>query len=161
MLIDISREIDRMLPAEDIVVAGTLELYLGMPQRLNFAGTCSFTWGKPEYWPLTAPQAIIHTPGLDRGCDQLPDWLIDHNFQPAGCFPVPGVGDGVVILYLLPELMPAEAPSTARQMTWPGWRPPPDTESKTGLGRFVTVVHLGNTGLEPVTSPTSKERSAS
>ena len=108
LLLNISREIDRMLPADDIVVAGRLELYLGMPQRLNFAGTCSFAWGKPEYWPLTAPQAIIHTPGLDKGCDRLPDWLIDYNFQPARCFAVPGVGDGVVILYLLPELMPAE-----------------------------------------------------
>ncbi len=108
LLINTGREIDRMLPAEDIVVAGTLELYLGMPQRLNFAGTCSFAWGKPEYWPLTAPQAIIHTPGLDRGCDRLPGWLIDHDFQPARCFPLPGVGDGVAILYLLPELMPEE-----------------------------------------------------
>ncbi len=107
-LIEVGREMDRMLPASDIVVAGTVELYLGMPQRLNFAGTCSFAWGKPEYWPLTAPQAIIHTPGLDKGCDRLPDWLIDHEFQPARCFAVPGVGDGVVILYLLPELMPAE-----------------------------------------------------
>ena len=121
LLINISREIDRMLPVEDIVVAGTLELYLGMPQRLNFAGTCSFTWGKPEYWPLTAPQAIIHTPGLDRGCDQLPDWLGAHDFQPARCFAVPGVGDGVAILYLLPELMPEEVAidCTPEDLDWP------------------------------------------
>ena len=97
-----------MLPAEDIVVAGTVELYLGMPQRLNFAGTCSFSWGKPEYWPLTNPQAIIYTPGWDKGCERLPQWLDEHDFSPARCFAVPGVGDGVAILYLLPELMPAE-----------------------------------------------------
>ena len=28
--------------------------------------------------------------------------------SPARCFALPGLGDGVAILYLLPELMPAE-----------------------------------------------------
>ena len=55
MLIDISREIDRMLPAEDIVVAGTLELYHGMAQRLNFAGTCSFSWGSAGVLAINEP----------------------------------------------------------------------------------------------------------
>ena len=102
------QEIDHMLPNEDIVVAGTPELYLGMPQRLNFGGSCGYTWEQENSWPLDAPQAIIYTPGWDQGCDRLPQWLGAHDFQPARCFALPGVGDGVVILYLLPELMPAE-----------------------------------------------------
>ena len=102
------REINKVLPDIDILVAGTTEVYSGMMQRLNFAASCGFTLDRPEYWPLPAPQAIIYTPGWDPGCDRLPDWLIDHNFQPARCFPVPGFGDGVAILYLEPELMPPE-----------------------------------------------------
>ncbi len=104
----VGREIDDLLPAEDIVVAGQEGYYLGMPQRLNYGSSFSFTWGKPEYWPLPEPQAIIVTPGVDSDYSDLDRWLIDHEFQPVHCFPVPGVGDGVVILYLEPELMPPE-----------------------------------------------------
>ena len=106
---DAGRAINRLLPEEDIVVAGQEGYYLGMPQRLNYGSSFSFTWGKPEYWPLAEPQAIIVTLGVDESYSDLDRWLIDYNFQPARCFPLPGVGDGVAILYLLPELMPEEA----------------------------------------------------
>ena len=115
------QEIDHMLPDEDIVVAGTPELYLGMPQRLNFGGSCGYTWEQENSWPLDAPQAIIYTPGWDKGCDRLPGWLIDHDLQPARCFAVPGLGDGVAILYLLPELMPEEIAidCAPEDLAWP------------------------------------------
>ena len=102
------QEIDRMLPAEDIVVAGTTEIYLGMPWRLNFGGSCGFTRSNPAFWPLDLPLAVIATPGWDRGCDQLADWLADHDFRPARCFFGHDLGEGVTILYLTPELMPPE-----------------------------------------------------
>ena len=105
---DAGRAINRLLPEEDIVVAGQEGYYLGMPQRLNYGSSFSFTWGQPEYWPLAEPQAIIVTLGVDESYSDLDRWLIDHNFQPARCFTLPGLGDGVSILYLLPELMPEE-----------------------------------------------------
>lgn len=104
----IGREIDRMLPEEDVVVAGDPGYYLGMPQRLNYGVNFSFTWGLPAYWAFDEPQAIIVTLGVDSGYSDLDSWLIDRDFQPARCFSVPGFGDGVAILYLLPELMPAD-----------------------------------------------------
>ncbi len=104
----IGREIDRILPADDIVVAGDPGYYLGMPQRLNYGVNFSFTWGLDAYWAFDEPQAIIVTLGVDDGYSDLDSWLIEHDFQPARCFPVPGFGDGVAILYLEPALMPPE-----------------------------------------------------
>ena len=100
--------IDKLLPAEDIVVAGTTETYLGMPWRLNFGGSCGFTHSNPALWPLDPPLAVISTPGWDRGCNHLADWLLEHNFRPAGCFTGHDLGEGVTILFLSPELMPPE-----------------------------------------------------
>ena len=105
----IGREIDGILSAADIVVAGDPGYYLGMPQRLNYGVNFSFTWDRPAYWAFDDPQAIIVTLGVDDSYSDLDRWLIENDFQPARCFPLPGVGDGVSILYLLPELMPEEA----------------------------------------------------
>ena len=102
------QEIDRMLPAEDIVVAGTIETFLGMPWRFNYGGSCGFTHVDPRRWPLDSPQAVIATPGWDRGCDLLADWLSQHGFRPARCFAGHDLGDGVTILLLSPKLMPPE-----------------------------------------------------
>ncbi len=102
------RAFDRLLPPEDIVVAGQEGYYLGMPQRLNYGSSFSFTWGQAEYWPLAEPQAIIVTPGLDADYSGLDRWLIDRDFRPARCISVPDVGDGVAILYLAPARMPPE-----------------------------------------------------
>lgn len=107
-IVSIGQEIDQMLPAEDIVVAGTPEFYLGMTWRLNYSGLCGFTYSDPAYWPLDKPQAVLSTPGWDKGCDLLADWLIDHDFQPARCFSGHGLGDGTTILFLTPDLMPRE-----------------------------------------------------
>ena len=105
---DIGREIDSMLPREDVVVAGTRDIYLGMLWRLNFGASCGFTQGDPKFWPLDQPQAVIFTPGRDKGCDLLADWLLDHDFRPARCFRSHDLGEGVSILYLPPDLMPQE-----------------------------------------------------
>ncbi|MCY4526528.1 MAG: hypothetical protein OXB89_07950, partial [Anaerolineaceae bacterium] len=85
-IVNIGQEIDRMLPADDIVVAGTTEFYLGMSWRLNYGGSCGFAHRDPVYWPLDSPQAVIATPGWDKGCHLLPDWLSEHGFRPASCF---------------------------------------------------------------------------
>ncbi|MCY3947019.1 MAG: hypothetical protein OXF44_12140 [Anaerolineaceae bacterium] len=98
--------IDRMLPAEDIEVAGSIVPYLGMPWRLNFGGSCGFAHGDTRYWPLDPPQAVISTPGWDEGCDFLADWLSQQDFRPARCFTGHDLADGVTILFLSPELMP-------------------------------------------------------
>ena len=118
---DAGRAINRLLPEEDIVVAGQEGYYLGMPQRLNYGSSFSFTWGKPEYWPLAEPQAIIVTLGADDSYTDLDRWLSEHDFRPARCFAVPGLGDGVAILYLLPELMPEEATidCAPKDLAWP------------------------------------------
>ena len=108
-LSDIGQEIDRMLPREDIVVAGTRDIYLGMLWRLNYGASCSFTLDDPKYWPLDQPQAVIFTPGRDKGCHLLADWLLEHDFRPARCFPGHDLGEGVTILYLSPELMTPDA----------------------------------------------------
>ena len=133
-----------MLPAEDIVVAGTLELYLGMPQRLNFAGTCSFSWGKPEYWPLTEPTG--NHPHARTGTGAVSDCLTMARsstiFSPARCFAVPGVGDGVAILYLLPELMPEEVAidCAPEDLAWLEAGRLTRKKAKPARGRFVTVL---------------------
>jgi len=108
-LSDIGKEIDRILPREGLALAGTPEIYLGMPWRLNYGGSCGFTYGDPVYWPLDQPQAVISTPGWDKGCDLLANWLTDNNFQAARCFSGHGLGEGVTILYLSPELMTPDA----------------------------------------------------
>ncbi|MCY3947017.1 MAG: glycosyltransferase family 39 protein [Anaerolineaceae bacterium] len=105
---EIGREIDRVLPREDVVVAGTRDIYLGMTWRLNYGASCSFTRDDPKYWPLDEPQAVIFTPGRDTRCPLLSDWLIDHDFRPARCFAGHDLGEGVSILYLPPDLMPQE-----------------------------------------------------
>ena len=105
----IGQEIDRMLPQEDLALAGTPEISLGMLWRLNYGAFCPFTLDDPEYWPLDQPMAVISTPGWDKGCDLLADWLTEHDFQAARCFPGHGLGEGVTILYLSPELMTPEA----------------------------------------------------
>ena len=78
----IGREIDAMLPAEDIVVAGDPGYYLGMPQRLNYGVNFSFTWRQPEYWAFAEPQAIIVTLGVDDSYSDLDSWLLEHEFRP-------------------------------------------------------------------------------
>ena len=104
----IGREIDAMLPAEDIVVAGDPGYYLGMPQRLNYGVNFSFTWRQPEYWAFAEPQAIIVTLGVDDSYSDLDSWLLEHEFRPARCFALPESGDGVTILYLSPALAQPE-----------------------------------------------------
>ena len=108
LLAQIGQEADKLLPNRDIAVAGTAEIYVGMPWRLNYGGSCSFTRDDPQYWPLDQPQAVIATPGWDKGCHELAGWLTEHNFQPARCFTGHDLGEGVTILYLSPELMPSE-----------------------------------------------------
>lgn len=100
----VGQELDRLLPAEDLVVAGTYEVHLGMLGRLNYGGSCSFTRDDPKYWPLGEPEAIVYTPGRDTGCHLLADWLREHDFRPAHCLELPHLGVGVAILYLSPGL---------------------------------------------------------
>ena len=107
-LVDVGREIDRMLPREDVAVAGTRDIYLGMTWRLNYGASCSFTRGDPKYWPLDQPQAVIFTPGRDTKCPLLADWLLEQDFRPARCFRGHDLGEGVSILYLRSQLMPQE-----------------------------------------------------
>ena len=102
--------IDGMLPATDVVVAGSLVAYLGMPWRLNFGGSCGFTHDDARHWPLDPPLAVIFTPVWDKGCDFLADWLSQHDFRPARCFTGHDLGVGVTILLLSPKLLPPENP---------------------------------------------------
>ena len=102
--ISIGQEIDRMLPDENIVVAGTVETYLGMTWRMNYGGSCGFTWGDDKSWPLDSPRAVIYTQGWDMGCDSLPEWLNDHDFRPARCFTGHDLGEGTTVLFLPADL---------------------------------------------------------
>ena len=110
-----------MLPEEDIVVAGQEGYYPGMPQRLNYGSSFSFTWEQPEFWPLAEPQAIIVTLGADDSYSKLDLWLDAHDFRPARCFSVPGLGDGIAILYLKPELLQEKVAidCTPEVLAWP------------------------------------------
>ncbi len=103
----IGREIDSLLPARDLVIAGDPGYYLGMPQRMNYAAGFSFTWNLPKYWAFDMPEAVIVTPGGDDGYSNLTSWLVDHDFRPARCFSLPGLGDETTILFLTPDLMPS------------------------------------------------------
>ncbi len=116
----IGREINNLLPNEDVVVAGDPGYYLGMPHRLNYATTFSFTWGLPGYWAFDAPQAVIVTVGIDDGYSNLDTWLVDHNFQPARCYSVPDLGEETTILYLSPDLGPPQAAisCSAEDLAW-------------------------------------------
>lgn len=105
----IGREIDAMLPPADVVVAGDPGYYPGMPQRLNFASSFSFTWGLPKYQAFGDPEAVIVTPGVDDDWPHLGAWLGEREFQPARCFSGHDLGEGVTILYLSPELMPPQS----------------------------------------------------
>ena len=102
----IGRAIDELLPQEEIVIAGDSGYYLGMPQRLNYWGTFSFTWALPKSWPLDPPQAIIVTLGLDEGYSGLADWLMEYDFRAIACYPVTSARSEAraAILYTLPEL---------------------------------------------------------
>ena len=102
----IGRTIDELLPQEEIVIAGDSGYYLGMPQRLNYWSTFSFTWALPKSWPLDPPQAIIVTLGVDEGYSGLADWLMEYDFRAIACYPVTSARSEAraAILYTLPEL---------------------------------------------------------
>ena len=104
--VDIGRAIDKLLPQEEIVIAGDSGYYLGMPQRLNYWSTFSFTWALPKSWPLDPPQAIIVTLGGDEGYSGLADWLMEYDFRAVACYPVTSARSEAraAILYTLPEL---------------------------------------------------------
>ena len=117
---EIGRDINKLLPAEDIVVSGNNGYYLGMTHRLNYWSTFSFTWGLPEYWPLDPPQAIIVTLGLDEGYSGLADWLLQYDFQAVACYPIMSeriLNEWATILYTLPELnSPVSAQNCSPEM---------------------------------------------
>ena len=115
--VEIGREVNEMLPPEEIVIAGDNAYYLGMSHRLNYWDTFSFTWGLPEYWPPDPPQAIIVTLGLDEGYSGLADWLLQYDFQAVACYPIMSeriLNEWATILYILPEL---NSPVSAQNCT--------------------------------------------
>ena len=115
--VEIGREVNEMLPPEEIVIAGDNVYYLGMSHRLNYWNTFSFTWGLPEYWPLDPPQAIIVTLGGDEGYSGLADWLLQYDFQAVACYPIMSeriLNEWATILYTLPEL---NSPVSAQNCT--------------------------------------------
>lgn len=107
---EIGKNINALLPPEEIIVAsgpGGHGYYYGMPYRLGYYNSFSFTWGLPEYWPLDPPQAIIVTLGVDETWSGLREWVQVHEFQAVACYHITGVGEeepATAILYWLPEL---------------------------------------------------------
>lgn len=118
----IGREINLFLSNEDIVIAGDGGYYLGMPERLNYWTSFSFTWEIPKYWPLDPPQAIIVTLGQDEGYSGLAEWLVEHEFQAIECYPLASnrTEAKAAILYTLPELnvLISQENCTPEMLTW-------------------------------------------
>ena len=106
VLTQIGREINQILPEEELVIAGNGGYYLGMPDRLNYWSSFSFTWEVPDFWPLDPPQAIIVTLGWDHGYSGLAGWLVENDFQVIECFPIMNARSDAqaAILYAHPEL---------------------------------------------------------
>ena len=121
-LAQIGREVNQLLPKEEILIAGDDGYYLGMPDRLNYWSSFSFTWNLPKYWPLDPPQAIIVTLGQDNDYSGLAGWLMVNDFQAIECFPILNAHNDAqaAILYTTPtlELTKLQNNCTAEMLAW-------------------------------------------
>ncbi len=111
-LIEVAREIDRLLP-EDITVAGWQIYYLGMPERVRFVSSLQITAAPPEEWGIPPPRAVILSRGFDDVHQSIRDYLETAGLEKAYCYPT-GFFDGETVLYLPPELLPESAPVGCR-----------------------------------------------
>ena len=106
----VGRDIDTLLPADDIVVAGDRAFYMGMPQRLNFGALFlfrdepGFLDEDPAHWPLAEPGALILGRGAAAEIPGLNAWLKEREFRVVRCFATPGYGKGTTALWLHPSL---------------------------------------------------------
>ena len=106
----VGRDIDVLLPEEDIVVAGDKFFYMGMPQRLNygalflFGAEPGFLHEEPTRWPLAEPAALILGRGAAAEIAGLNAWLQEREFRVVRCFATPGYGKGTTVLWLHPSL---------------------------------------------------------
>ena len=121
----IGREINALLPEEDIVIVGERIFYMGMPQRLNYTALTlyknetTYLHEDPLRWPLSPPRALIHTSGVhpDRELADLKGWFLERKFRVVRCFDLPGreiswQSSGTVMLWLHPELEVPEGPTS-------------------------------------------------
>ena len=118
---EIGRDIDTLLPEEDIVVAGEYYFHAGMWQRLNFYDMFLFidrTGSIPGFlnrdtqmWPLADPRALILDEGRLEEYPQLDSWLVAQDFQVVRCYATPGHGRGTTMLWFHPELERPAGPS--------------------------------------------------
>ena len=106
----VGRDIDALLPAADIVVAGDRAFYMGMPQRLNFGALFlfgdepGFLQDDPTRWSLAEPGALILGRGAAAEIPGLNAWLLEREFRVVRCFATPGYGQGTTALWLHPAL---------------------------------------------------------
>ena len=106
----VGRDIDVLLPEEDIVVAGDKFFYMGMPQRLNygalflFGAEPGFLHEDPTRWPMAEPAALILGRGAAAEIAGLNAWLQEREFRVVRCFATPGYGSGTTLLWLHPSL---------------------------------------------------------
>ncbi len=118
---EIGRDIDALLPEEDIVVAGEHYFHAGMWHRLNFYGMFLFidrTGSIPGFlnqdrqmWPLADPRALILDEGRLEEYPRLDSWLVEQDFQVVRCYATPGYGRGTTMLWFHPELERPAGPS--------------------------------------------------
>ena len=113
----VGREMDALLPREDIVIAGERFFYMGMSDRLNyqdlftFSSEPAFLRDDPRYWPLAAPRALVLDEGRLEEYPQLDSWLVEQDFQAVRCYATPGYGTGTTMLWFHPELEWPAGPS--------------------------------------------------
>ena len=106
----VGHEIDALLPADDIVVAGDRAFYMGMPQRMNYGALFlhsndpGFLQDDPGRWPLAEPGALILGRGAAAEIPGLNAWLQEREFRVVRCFATPGYGKGTTALWLHPSL---------------------------------------------------------
>ena len=106
----VGHEIDALLPADDIVVAGDRAFYMGMPQRLNYGALFlyddepGFLQDDPGRWALAEPGALILGRGAAAEIPGLSAWLQEREFRIVHCFATPGYGKGTTALWLHPSL---------------------------------------------------------
>ena len=111
-LIEISYEIDQLLPETVEEVAGWQVYAFGLADR-QFINTETFINHPADTWDssfeVNLPQAVILTAGLDDMHANIQDYLADNAMQRVACYPTP-LFNRQVWVYVLPDI-PIQQPA--------------------------------------------------
>ncbi len=128
-MIGAGRQLNDILPEEDIKIAGNFPFYLGMPLRLNYHGR---HLNEPIFsynWNAELPEALIFLLGYHERWLEIANYINLHSFVAAECIPSADLysyfgweqgQDFIAALFLHPDYAPDTPPAscTPEMLAW-------------------------------------------